>query len=453
MFVARYGIFLVSIILILVLIIGGSGLNDKNAISSKEILDKIEHGEPVIYYHVIIEGDLDFSKASSISSIEETQVKSPILIIDSIINGSLYFNNTLFQSAVNLDRTFIKGASAFKSSEFKGPSDFKSSTFNGTVDFEYAKFYENANFWRSKFNEDVYFLNAKFDKNAFFIGAIFSEPAYFGKSQFNGDANFQGSEFYDFANFAAIIFKKNAYFSVSRFYLDAYFWYSVFDRDAYFEEAIFSEGCNFNAATFFGNASFNSCQFNGDAYFAGTLFKGYLDLTLTKYVNLYIRWSSINKLVYDDTAYQLLRENFKSLGLYADENECYYRYRVESRRYLPLIYKPVDWMLQHIYGYGTKPEFTARCALLAILFFGSVFFAVNGIRSKDSTQPGNRISFKDSILFSAIYFSSGATSIVSSDFTEFAPVGWSRYIAVIERLLGWALFALFLIALANTVIR
>lgn len=441
-------------ILVLVLVATVSGSSQPNVVQSIEILDKIKHNEQVRYNHVVIKGDLDLSAIASVSSKMKMPVNASIKITDSTIDGNVYFNNSLFWESVNFDRTTFEKCSAFKGSEFKGNSYFRGAKFNGTTSFEEAAFSRNAEFWRSKFNGPAYFLNAKFNKDAFFIGTTFYRSAYFGNSTFNGDAYFDGSAFSEYTNFAKAIFNRAAYFSSSNFDSDAYFWYSEFKGDAFFDSVTFTRGGNFNAVNFFGNASFNNCQFSGDALFAQALFKSDLDLALAKYDKIYIRFANINKISYEDTAYQLLIENFKKLGFIEDANNCYYQYRIERRSYIPIIYRPVDWMLMAFYGYGTKPEFPVAWAFFVILISGSIFFIKNGIRkNKDASKPEKRISIWDALLFSATYFSSGASSIISSEFTEFTPVGVSRYIAIIERLSGWILFGLFLTALANTVIR
>jgi hypothetical protein len=448
--VVKSSILRAAIISVFILITTVSCLNEPNVVFSSEIMAKINNDEKVRYDNVVVKGDLDFS----ILSREKILINNSIRITGSTIDGNVYFNNTIFCNSVNFERTTFKGCSAFKESEFKGNTYFNGVRFNGTANFEYAKFDRNANFWRSEFDMQAYFLNSDFGQNAFFIGAKFGGPAYFIDSTFKGDAYYGGSKFYDFTNFAYAKFNKNSFFTSSSFYSDTYFWYSEIRKNAFFDGAVFSKGANFNAVNFIGDASFNSCRFEGDAFFQGSRFERYLDLTLAKYDKIYIRLESINKIIYDDTAYQLLIENFRQLGLFADSNKCYYRYRIERRESLPRFYRPLDWMLMALYGYGTRPEFTLICAFIVIIISGGFFFLKNGIRTnKSELEPGKRISIRNALLFSAIYFTSGASNIISSEFTEFTPVGISRYIAVIERLSGWILFALFMTALANTVIR
>jgi hypothetical protein len=52
-------------------------------------------------------------------------------------------------------------------------------------------------------------------------------------------------------------------------------------------------------------------------------------------------------------------------------------------------------------------------------------------------------------LLSATYFTSGASAIIFSVPEEFSPLGRSRYVVVILRLLGWIFFVLFLTSLGK----
>jgi hypothetical protein len=208
--------------------------------------------------------------------------------------------------------------------------------------------------------------------------------------------------------------------------------------------AQFSKGTSFSNSNFHGSAQFQGCEFNGIVYLDGVAFdrSSTLFLNKAKYDKLYIRWDAIPNFDYDDTAYLLLIENFRNLGFFSDANKCYFQYRIESRQDLVWYYKPIDIMLMALYGYGTRPEYPLAWAILVILISGIVFFKTTDFN----------ISFGEAILLSATAFTSGASSFITSP-TDFTPKGRSRYIITLERISGWMLFALFLTALANTIIR
>ncbi|MCX6673280.1 MAG: hypothetical protein NTY37_05835 [Methanothrix sp.] len=68
---------------------------------------------------------------------------------------------------------------------------------------------------------------------------------------------------------------------------------------------------------------------------------------------------------------------------------------------------------------------------------------LRAIRGKDSPPRANEVSIWEALLLSATYFTSGASSIISFVPQEFSPLGRSRYVVVILRLLGWVFFVLF----------
>ena len=69
---------------------------------------------------------------------------------------------------------------------------------------------------------------------------------------------------------------------------------------------------------------------------------------------------------------------------------------------------------------------------------------------KGEETPGS-VSIWESLLLSATYFTSGASSIISAAHTEIVPVGRGRYVVVLLRLLGWIFFVIFLSALTKAV--
>ena len=71
------------------------------------------------------------------------------------------------------------------------------------------------------------------------------------------------------------------------------------------------------------------------------------------------------------------------------------------------------------------------------------------VRGKESPQQASEVSIWEALLLSATYFTSGASSIISSVPQEFSPLGRSRYVVVILRLLGWIFFVLFLTSLGK----
>jgi len=185
-------------------------------------------------------------------------------------------------------------------------------------------------------------------------------------------------------------------------------------------------------------------------------------------------------LAFNIRIYNIFFDNYKKWRLFEDYSNCYYTFRTELLSREPMgLKKILDYFQWILNGFGMKPIFPIIWSIGIILIAGAIFYITNGIqRSNEKNTPNivyipgyqiprkplkdrishiisqkRTISFGESMLFSATYFSSGANSIISTTPIDLSPIGISRYIAVLERLLGWFFFALFLAALGNTAIR
>ena len=73
----------------------------------------------------------------------------------------------------------------------------------------------------------------------------------------------------------------------------------------------------------------------------------------------------------------MLKENFRQLGEYDNEDICHLHYqkaktKEEKRYYIRGLRRLLDW----ISGYGTKPCRTFLTIILLILIFGTVWFHI-----------------------------------------------------------------------------
>ncbi|MCX6679236.1 MAG: hypothetical protein NTX42_02540 [Methanothrix sp.] len=153
-------------------------------------------------------------------------------------------------------------------------------------------------------------------------------------------------------------------------------------------------------------------------------------------------------------------ENFKKLGFTDDAGECYYSYRCKHMWELLRQGKFDSWFFDLLAwatnGYGLRPVRPLGWSVLFILLGGTFFFVTKSInrskcpepsgrrrraiRGKDSSPREGEVSFWEDLLLSAI---------ISSVPQEFSPLGRSRYVVVILRLLGWIFFVLFLTSLGK----
>jgi len=380
----------------------------------KEILEKIERGEPVDYDNVVVVGDLNLSGLNlPTEHVERTEfeiewhglaeemamVESPINITNSKIRGNATLGNSIFQESVN-----------FRGTNFSG----------GTADFGRAEFSGHANF----------------------MGVQFS----------GGNVSFRESDFGEMAQFDNVTFNGSANFSYARFSDRAYF-----------------EGSTFNDST-----DFEEAQFKGNACFEGSTFHGDLDLTRTGYLRLFLRWNSIKDRglrASDDDAYLALIRNYMNLGWFEDSNNCYFEYRNKCRNengcvnIKRCIEKVTDTLEMFLYGYGVKPQYTLFWIMLSVLLFGTFFWRKKGIRKlvREEKLEENRsnaveiathlrevpLAFKDPFLFSLATFTSGFASFLQPNIDYKTDEKYARY-AIIERILGTVLIALLIAAISKT---
>ena len=401
--------------------------------------------------------------------------------------GDAWFNQTADFSGAhfNQDASFF----GFYGAYFNQTADFNRAQFNQTADFHSAHFNETADFNRAQFNQTAEFASAKFNQTADFNSAQFNHIADFRDAWFNQTVDFSGAHFNQYTDFSGGHFNQTAHFWThfnqtadfhsAHFNERANFLDAEFNQTADFRDARFNQTADFRLALFnqesgfvdarFLNLSFDYCQFSKEAFFDGAQIKGTLSLYRTKYDTLNIRWSSIHDLAYDDTAYHLLIQNFNKLGFGDDASECQYSYRCKHREELWRQHRFDLWFFDLLayatYGYGLRPVRPLGWSLSLILIGGLFFFLTGSVaRSKEGPsgkmlralrrredKPADAVSIWESLLLSATFFTSGASSIISATPTEFVPVGRGRYVVVLLRLLGWILFVLFLSSLNRTI--
>lgn len=459
-------------------------------IDAGEIVKKIEMGQPVEYNNVIVKGDLDLSRRDNMErSADRVSINSQIKIVNSVILGDLDisgvaledavdFHGTKFMSRTTMTDSWFNDTVSFYKASFEDVADFSTSRFNGPTSFFSAQlgqtayfrdsvFSQMAKFRSAQFDQSAYFQRARFLKDADFLSTKFGSGAVFEFTQFEQNAYFKRSQFLQAANFDNARFQQSADFESANFLQDASFDQAQFSQTADFESANFQQGSYFRN-TSIQNALFDDIQFNEDATFDNVRIEN-LSLKGADVEKLDIRWSSISDLAYDDSAYNLLRKNLDTRGYLDDASDCEYSYRCKHRCGLWAQGKYDLWSLDFLawasYGYGLRPVWPLGWSMALILMGGLFFFLTNSVvRSKQLSNEGEtsgdritaektvgRVTIWESLLLSATYFTSGASSIISATPSEFVPTGHARYVVVTLRLLGWIFFVIFLSSLTRTV--
>ena len=258
-------------------------------IEARELLTRIENGDPLIYDHVAIAGDIDISRldlplihGERPAGQEQTAaiVASKIQIRNCEFLGNVNFAHALLREALDLcGCTFLQEA-RFKGASFSGGAGFESCSFKRYATFRDANFRGSARFQGTHFSAIANFGNALFDCPAHFVSARFSKLCTnFGEASFLDEADFTQAKFAGTANFRQTSFGR----SVS-------FWKAIFLADANFQGARFMGYASFQSAVLSGNADFRGANFNEELNMEFASFQGnaiFLGSYLAKEANFF----------------------------------------------------------------------------------------------------------------------------------------------------------------------
>lgn len=501
-------LFILTVILLGTIAEGSN--RSSQVINASDVLAKIESGTPVEYDNVVIAGDLVLSRlvfpgdparlheyiAITPDEMEylgvrenpqATKILTPVSIKNSIIDGKLFLNNTIFFETVD-----------FKNTKFNNTVDFNLSRFNEYADFTGSEFNGSASIRLSKFNNIADFTNTKFNRPVFFELSKFNGPAYFRSSRFNGIADFKYSKFEQYTTFRRSQFNKSVdfrfpnfngstYFEYSRFNGSVFFGLSRFNGPISFEEAIFNDDAdfsnpyfekyslirgaqfnndvdftyskfngpaNFDYSVFNGDVSFVASEFNDDASFGGAKFYKKLDIWLIKFKNIKIEWNNIKTIFCDDQNKLKLIKNFKDLGQFEDADNVYYAYRrsIQDQRSWSWA-KGIDIMAWISCGYGVRWQYTIITGLALTILFGFYYFIKGSFgKSNSCICP----SFKESIFFSLTILTSSPTDWFGHffDTNKYGIlVKANKNSIFIERMIGWGLIIVLINTLSRVMIR
>ena len=346
---------------------------------------------------------------------------------------------------------------------FNEGADFNYVSFGKNAYFNYANFSKNAYFNQATFDKNAYFKYANFSKNAYFNQATFDKNAYFDEATFGKKVYFDRATFGDYAIFAKVSFSEGADFNYASFGKNAYFNSANFSKkNAYFNQATFSGGAIFRDANFNDSASFRSAKFDSLDFYNTKISR--LDLDDADFKTLKVdKWDSLKNVThsFDGPTYVKLIKSFREMEQFDDADAAYIKYRQVSKERKNLSKsKLLDEIAWYSCGYGVKPLHAAVSAVIIIVIFTPIYGLRGGIgRSKENDEVDEQdVSFRKALLkafkhlFDAFYFSMVTFTTIGSG--DLYPADRYRKAAVvIEGLLGWLILALFIVTLANVMIR
>jgi len=468
-------------------------------VNATYILEKIEKGKNISLEDARITGELNLSKIELITlpiarskqeimycGLEEELkiVESNIIIRDSVFERDVDFSNTEFRKDIEFFGTSFSSRNFFRGANFAGDANFEDANFAGNADFQNTNFTGNAYFRDANFAGNANFEDANFAGDADFYHAIFAGNAGFWYANFAGFANFNHANFAGDSVFWYTIFAGFANFNHANFAGDADFENANFAGFANFEDANFAGFANFNHANFAGNSDFyhanfagNSVfwytNFRGNAYFTDTNFRGNatffstefdevsfiwttftnVSLNETDYNKMNVEWSTLkDALVFDGATYIKLIKNFREIEQFEEADDATYKYRRLSQANKKWSgSKLKDVVAWASCGYGVKPEYPLIWAFILIMIFTLVYWWGKGIkRLKENDGDKSRVP-RWAAFYNAFYFS--VVTFTTVGYGDWYPEDRYRIVVMIEGVLGWLLLALFIVTLANVMIR
>jgi len=193
---------------------------------------------------------------------------------------------------------------------------------------------------------------------------------------------------------------------------------------------------------FFSKAKFDRVDFLNTSFTKVSLYEADFD-------SMKVNWSSFKKPLvetnpqsFDGLTYVKLIKNFRMLEQFDDADDAYFCYRFGSLTGIDDVFMLLSC------GFGVIPYLPLIWGLFIVLLFAGFYKRGNGIRRlKENDEDDSRVSYGDALYFSIVTFT-------TVGFGDWYPVDRYRKAAVvIEGLMGWLTLALFLVTLANVMIR
>ena len=455
--------------IIIVLMLNVVQAQEINIVSSKAILEQINNGTDVNLDNVQIIGDLYIGGPESGSYYTEGNNSAPILfpLNTSVIESNIIIINSNFKNVFVVNNVEFNNSLFFGNTNFSNIIYFRDVNFNGTVDFMHVNFINNVYYLNTNFSSDVNFEHVNFNS------AIFNEII------FNGESNFNFTTFNDYAKFKNIFFNKNSHFNSAHFKGDTIFENVTFNNQVSFFGAEFI-GDNpikityFNKTNFIGDASFTFSSFNGRTYFWNSNFYKNADFSLTNFnllifenttfvdVGFYesyfeimrVEWKYIkNALTFEGTTYLRLMKNFREIEQFDDADDVYYEYQEQKRKNEGGLEDSLFWIVS---GYGVKPLRPIGIGLAIIMVFPLIYlFGMSKSAALECSGiaflSGYNHDFINNNFFTRFPSLETKIGIISRGVLNGKRL--IKFFMFSESLLGWLVLGLFIVTLANVMIR
>ncbi len=219
-------------------------------IEAREIIEKINRGEPVTYRNAEIVGDLDLTALTN----QRRQAKAssnPFYV--STVQAPLLFTRCTFTGEVIATRQ--SGQDEIFYTDFAAEARFQDCTFRRAVAFRHAAFGRAATFDGSRFGEEASFRHTDFSASPSFKGVTFG-----------GDVDFRHTSFVESPDFTKAVFGQGADFRHTRFPAGVHFEYAIFESRVDFNHADFSSPVRWKGVDFQQGVECRHTHLDGQSY-------------------------------------------------------------------------------------------------------------------------------------------------------------------------------------------
>jgi len=175
-----------------------------------KILRAIKRGWNVDIDFAVVEGDINIA-GLGLDRDEQGRsiIASEILIMHSIINGTVDFNEASFRQVAGFSNVSFEQWVDFIGASFESAAVFNEASFEQRVEFSNASFEKEAYFGNTSFEKEAYFDNASFEQKAEFSEASFEQRAEFSEASFEQRAEFLGVKMTYPAYFIGVHLREN----------------------------------------------------------------------------------------------------------------------------------------------------------------------------------------------------------------------------------------------------
>ena len=222
-------------------------------VDAREIIEKINRGEPVTYRNAEIVGDLDLTALAN-QQVKPDASSSQTFYVNTV-GASLQFTGCTFTGAVVATRQ--PGHTEIFYTHFAGDTRFQNCNFKGETEFRHAVFAGDATFDGSRFGTGAGFRHTHFAQSASFKGTTF------------GGVDFRHTNFRESPDFAEAVFGQGADFRHVEFPGGVRFENAVFEAGADFNHAEFASPVRWKGVTFRSRVACQHTQLDGRAYQIG----------------------------------------------------------------------------------------------------------------------------------------------------------------------------------------